>query len=472
MGPVGPDYEVLREMLVTLDRGAREPLRRQLEAAIRDAIRAGRLRTGVRLPSSRDLARGLGVSRGVVVDAYDALGAQGFLELRDRAVPLVAPHGDASMAAREEDAPISPSPRFDFTATTPDVSLFGRRAWLRALEQVVRVAPDAALDYGDPRGALEARRVLAGYLGRVRGVVATPAAVIMVQGFSQAIDIAFRVLAASGARRVGFEDPSLDDQWETARRAGLEPVPIPVDGAGIRVAELVAADPDAVVVTPAHQFPTGGVLAPERRRALLDWAAGRGRLVIEDDYDAEFRYDRAPVGTLQGLDPARVLYVGTASKTLAPSLRLGWTVVPRPLLDRFTEGKLYSDGGSPTLDQLALAHLFTTGAYEQEVRRARATYRRRRDALLAALGASMPECRVAGIAAGLHVLVRLPPGRGEAAVVAAAEARRLRLRALGDFRLAPDADSGAALVLGYARLPEPSIGPAVQELAAAVAEAG
>ncbi|MDP4506958.1 MocR-like pyridoxine biosynthesis transcription factor PdxR [Nonomuraea turcica] len=455
---------------MALDRDVRTPLRRQLEIAIRDAIRTGRLRPGVRLPSSRDLARGLGVSRGVVVDAYDALGAQGFLVLRDRAVPLVAPSGGMPAVAREVEEPVVPSCIFDFTATTPDVSLFGRRAWLRAFEQALRAAPDADLDYGDPRGALDARRVLADYLGRVRGVVASPAAITVVQGFSQAIDIGFRLLAASGARRVGFEDPSLDEQWETARRAGLQPVPIPVDMDGIRVDELRAIDPDAVVVTPAHQFPTGSVLAPARRRALLDWAADRGALVIEDDYDAEFRYDRTPVGTLQGLDPAHVLYVGTVSKTLAPSLRLGWTVVPPRLRDRFVEGKLYADGGSPTLDQLALAHLFTSGAYEQEVRRARAVYRKRRDTLLDALGSSLPECRVVGIAAGLHVLLRLPPGSDEAAVVAAAEGRRLRVRALGDFRLG-DASFDAALVLGYARLSQPAIAPAVRELAAAVSAA-
>lgn len=455
-------------MLLALDRDADEPLRRQLEVGIRDAIRTGRLRSGVRLPSSRDLARGLGVSRGVVVDAYDALGAQGFVELRDRAAPVVAPRRVAPSAVRDEDEPVITPPRFDFTATTPDVSLFGRRVWIRALEEVVRSAPDAALDYGDPRGPIETRRVLADYLGRVRGVVAAPSSVVTVQGFSQAIDIAFRVLAASGARRVGFENPSLDEQWETARRAGLEPVPVPVDRDGIRVEDLVVADPDAVVVTPAHQFPTGSVLAPARRRDLLAWAADRRALVIEDDYDAEFRYDRAPVGTLQGLHPAHVLYVGTVSKTLAPALRLGWAVVPPTLLDRFVEAKQYADGGSPTLDQLALAHLFTTGAYEREVRRARVTYRRRRDALLAAVGASLPKCRVTGIAAGLHVLVRLPPGTDETAVVAAAADRHLRLRGLGDFWLAADGRPDPALVLGYARLSESTIAPAVQELAAAV----
>ncbi|WP_272473011.1 PLP-dependent aminotransferase family protein [Baekduia alba] len=446
-------------------------MRRQLETVLREAMRAGSLAAGARLPSSRDLARQLGVSRGVVVDAYGALGAQGFLRLRERAAPTVASRPDSPAGQHaDEQPPIAPPPRFDFAATTPDVSLLDRRAWIRALERSLRDAPDAALDYGDPRGDLGLRRCLVDYLGRVRGVVATPSQVVVVQGFSQAIDLAFRVLAAAGARRVAFEDPSHDEQWVAARRAGLEPVPVPVDGDGIRIEPLAALAPDAVVVTPAHQFPTGAVLESSRRRALLAWAARSDALVIEDDYDSEFRYDRAPVGTLQGLDPSHVLYVGTVSKTLAPALRLGWSVVPAKLLDRFVEAKRYADSGSPALEQLALAHLIDSGAYERAVQRARIAYRRRRDALLAALEESLPDCEVEGIAAGLHVLLRLPAGVGAPEIAAAAEARRLHVRQVADFSLTEQTASQSALVLGYGRLPEPAIAPAVRELAAAVAD--
>nr|WP_246852448.1 PLP-dependent aminotransferase family protein [Patulibacter sp. SYSU D01012] len=456
-------------MLVALDRAAGVPLRRQLETHLRAGVRDGRLRAGTRLPSSRDLARQLGVSRGVVVDAYAALGAQGFLVLRPRAAPVVAAVAPAAPAdedaSEDEDRP----PRHDFTATAPDVALFDRAAWARALARVLREAPDAALDYGDPLGTPAARAALAGHLGRVRGVVADPAAVAIVQGYTQAVDVAFRALADRGARVVAFESPSHDEQWRVARRAGLRPVTVPVDADGLRVDALAATDADAVVVTPAHQFPTGVVLAPERRRALLAWAAERGATIVEDDYDAEFRYDRAPVGTLQGLDPERVLYVGTASKTLAPALRTGWAVVPATLRPAFAAGKNDADGGSPALEQLALAELLRGGAYERGVLRARARYRARRDALVAALRAELPACGIAGVAAGLHLVLRLPAGADEAAAAAACAAARIRVRPLGDWALDGVRDPAPALVLGYGWLAEPAIPAAVRALAAALA---
>src|SRR5579884_4050948 len=457
------------EVLVELDRGGGPPLRRQLELGLRAAIRGGRLRAGARLPSSRELARQLGVSRGVVVDAYTALGAQGFLDIRPRSAPVVAARPRSPAAASPRAAPASaPAPRYDFIATTPDVSLFPRTAWARAVRHVLTSAPDAALDYGEPQGAPALCRALSEYLGRVRGVLAGLEEIVIVQGLSQAIDLASRVLARRGARRLAFEDPSHHEQWETARLAGLEPVPVPVDGAGLLVERLGGSGAAAVVVTPAHQFPTGAVLEAARRRALLDWAAAAGALVIEDDYDSEFRYDRSPVGTLQGVDPHRVLYIGTASKTLAPALRLGWMAVPQALLADVVQAKLMADAGSPTIDQLALARLFASGAYERAVHHARASYRRRRDALLHALREELPDCRTDGIAAGLHVLLRLPPGIGERAVLAAASARHVRVRALGELRLDPQAPGDAGLLLGYGRLPEAAIAPAVGALAAAV----
>lgn len=454
---------------MALERDGAEPLRRQLEAALRAAIRDGRLRGGARLPSSRDLARQLGVSRGVVVDAYAALGAQGFLVLRPRVAPTVASVPAPRPAAPDAGAALDPPPRHDFTATAPDVALFDRRAWSRAVDRVLRQTPDASLDYGDPLGASAARAALAEHLGRVRGVVAGPDAVAIVQGYTQAVDVTFRLLAERGARIVAFESPSHDEQWRVARRAGLRAVAVPVDGDGLRVDALAASGADAVVVTPAHQFPTGVVLAPERRRRLLAWAAERGATIVEDDYDAEFRYDRAPVGTLQGLDPERVLYVGTASKTLAPALRTGWAVVPAPLRAAFAAGKNDADGGSPALEQLALAELLRGGAYERGVLRARARYRARRDALVAALRAELPACGVAGVAAGLHLVLRLPAGTDEAAAARACAAARIRVRPLGDWALDGVRDAAPALVLGYARLPEPAIPGAVRALAGALA---
>ncbi len=453
-------------MLLTLDRQSRISLRHQLEIAIRDGIRGGRLAPGSRLPASRDLAKQLGVSRGVVVDAYAMLHAQGFLLIRERSAPVVAPYLSPPAAeAGELDPVVDPPPRFDFTATTPDVALFNRRGWGRALDHVLRTAPDAAFDYGDERGVYEVRRALTEYLGRVRAVVADPTRIVMLQGYSQAIDLVCRMLAARGAKSIAFESPSHDEQWVTARSAGLEPVAMPVDRDGLRVDQLTGVD--AVVVTPAHQFPTGGVLSAERRRRLLVWAAEHEALVIEDDYDSEFRYDGAPVGALQGLDPAHVLHVGTLSKTLVPTLRLGWALVPAGYLDDFSQAKLQADAGSPAIEQLAFARLLETGNYEREVQRMRNEYRSRRDSLLRELETALPDCRVLGIAAGLHVLVELPAGCEEQQVAAAAKARRVSVRALRDFKLQPD-ERPPSLVLGYGRLTEPAIPAAIGELAAAV----
>src|SRR5829696_6233329 len=286
------------DLLVALDPARSEPLRRQLAGELREAIRAGRLRSGVRLPASRALAAQLGVSRGVVTDAYEQLTAEGWLTARRGAGTVVA----AAPAA--EPAPAEPprraAVRFDFTPTTPDVSLFPRRQWARAVVRAAADAPDAELDYGSGFGSRALREALAAYLGRVRGTAAEPGQIVVCAGYGQAVRLIFSVLAGRGARRVALENPSLSDHWDAAARAGIEPVPVALDGEGLRVDVLDAADADAVVVTPSHQFPTGAVMGPERRHALLAWAHERERLIVEDDYD------RRPLAALQGLDPARV----------------------------------------------------------------------------------------------------------------------------------------------------------------------
>ena len=288
--------------------------------------------------------------------------------------------------------------------------------------------PDAALDYGDPQGDPELRAELAAYLVRVRGVVATPAELAVTSGYTQGLWLTCRALKARGATTVAVEDPSLDDSWGTIRSAGLEVVGLPVDEHGIRLDALKA---DAVLVTPAHQFPTGAVLAPERRRALLAW----GGIVLEDDYDSEYRYDRAPVGTLQRLAPDRVVYLGTASKTLAPALRLGWLVAPRELAEAIGRERWAVDSGGAAIGARAYARLLASGEVDRHLRRTRRDYRERRDRLVAALEQRLPECRVTGVAAGLHLLLRLPHGTDEAAVVAALAERRIRIRGLAGYRL-------------------------------------
>jgi GntR family transcriptional regulator/MocR family aminotransferase len=438
-----------------------ETLRNALARTLREAILTGALREGVRLPSSRRLAAQLGVSRGVASDAYGQLEAQGFLITNPRAAPRVAPILSAPPLAEHAAEPTLRQPRYDLTPTTPDVTLFPRRQWLTASQHVLRTAADAAFDYREPRGERLLRQTLAEHLGRTRGVIAEPAQIIVVQGTAQGVDLLLRVVAARGASRIAVEDPSHSRQHERIRTLGFELVAQPVDEQGIRVRGL---DADAVLVTPAHQFPTGAVLSGVRRRELLSWARERGSLIAEDDYDAEFRYDREPVRALQGLDPERVVQLGTVSKTLAPALRLGWLVLPGHLVEEAERFKRLLDDFSPTLDQLVLARLINSGEYHRHVRRARAVYRDRRDRLQAAFVARLPELVVEGIAAGMHMLLRLPDGVDDAAVAEQARQAGIRVPALSSFRLGANHKPGA-LVIGYGRLHAQAIDRAVRELA-------
>ena len=444
---------------LTLHKGPGETLRAALERTLREAIRDGALREGVRLPSSRALAQALEVSRGVVSDAYGQLEAQGFLVTRPRAAPVVA-GVQRSEAPRREPDPPARAPRYDLMPTTPDVTLFPLRRWLAAAQQVARRASSATLDYREPRGERVLREALADHLGRTRGVIADPEQIVVVQGTAQGVYLLLRVLFARGASRVAVEDPSHTTQHERIRSFGFELVAQPVDDGGMVVAGL---DADAVLVTPAHQFPVGSVLSGERRRELLAWSRETGGLIVEDDYDAEFRYDREPVRALQGLAPQQVVQLGTVSKTLAPALRLGWLVAPPELADDAARGKRLLDDFSPALDQLTLAELLTRGDYHRHVRRARATYKKRRDRLLSALGKHLPELKVDGVAAGVHVLLRLPPGVGDRPIADAASKEGIAVPPLSAFRIRPSDHGG--LVVGYGRLHESAVGPATRALA-------
>jgi GntR family transcriptional regulator / MocR family aminotransferase len=444
---------------LTLNRRSGETLRAALERTLRDAIRSGALREGVRLPSSRVLAQSLGVSRGVVRDAYEQLEGQGFLVTRPRAAPVVAAVPRPT-TPRPEPEPAAPAPRYDLTPTTPDVTLFPLNRWLATTQQVARRASVTTLDYGDTRGERTLRAALADHLGRTRGVIAEPDQIIVVQGTAQAVDLLLRVLLRRGASRVAVEDPSHTTNHERVREFGLDLVGQPVDGHGMVVAGL---DADAVLVTPAHQFPTGSVLSGDRRRQLLAWSRASGGLIVEDDYDAEFRYDRAPARALQGLAPEQVVQLGTVSKTLVPALRLGWIVAPLELVDELERTKLLVDIFSPTLDQLALAEFLSRGHYDRHVRRARTFYRRRRDRLLSALARHLPELPIEGVAAGMHLLLALPPGVSDSAIAEEARRAGIAVTPLSAFQLAPSAAAG--LVIGYGRLHESAIESATDALA-------
>jgi GntR family transcriptional regulator/MocR family aminotransferase len=339
------------ELLLAVDRTSPEPVHRQLGCGLREAIRSGRLDGGVAVPSSRDLARQLAVSRGVVVEAYEQLVAEGYLVSRPGGATRVA--AGLGVAGRRSMDLEPAVPEFDFRPGRPDVAEFPRATWVRALRRALESAPANRLGYLGSQGVPELRLALAAYLNRVRGTAADPADVVVTSGFAQALGMLAATLAARGARRFGMEDPFGPEYRAIVTRAGLEVVPVEVDGDGMRVERLDAARVDAVLVTAAHQYPVGGVLPPDRRAALLEWARRGGRLVVEDDYDAEFRYDRDPVGALQGLAPDHVVYAGSASKTLAPGVRLGWLIAPPALASAIGETKEAADQGSQAMDQLA-----------------------------------------------------------------------------------------------------------------------
>jgi len=444
--------------------GVQRPARAQLEGTLRDAVRDGRLAPGDRLPSSRALAADLGVARGVVVEAYTQLVAEGWLDARQGSGTRVAAPGpprrrDSQDRALADGArpPIGPAPpRYDFMPGRPDLSAFPRSAWVGALRRVLATLPAARLGYTEPGGDPALRAALAAYLGRVRGVSADPELVVVTSGYGQALALLSRVLRDRGVTSIAFEDPLNPDPVRVAAHAGLRTVGVPVDAAGIDVGALAASPAGAVVVTSAHQFPTGVVLAPERRAALLAWAArvpGRGGVILEDDYDAEYRYDREPVGAMQALDPDLVAYAGSASKTLAPGLRLGWLVAPRRLRDAVVEAKQLADHGSSVLDQLVLAELLGSGAYDRHLRRTRRAYRARRDLLVGTLAVRAPGIRVRGVAAGLHVVIELPEGSDEQAVAAAARERGVGVYPLGRYRTGSAAVFPPALVAGYGAMP-------------------
>ena len=472
-------------LLVRLDRSASQPLRAQLEATLREAIRGGRLRAGERLPSSRELARALGVSRGMVQECYGQLLAEGYLTSRTGSATRVASlsgrqAGDQPAAgpALVSAAPRPPGRRppeppliADFQPAVPDLSSFPRADWAWAVKQACTQATSADLGYGDPRGSSVLREVLAGYLRRVRAAAVSPAQMIISTGFAQGINLVLRALARQGGVTcVAFEDPGYgsaqaDETVRAVLAMGIGVTYVPVDDQGLVVRELAASGAQAVVVTPAHQSPTGVVLSPERRHALTDWARRGGGYVVEDDYDSEFRYDKEPVGALQGLAPDQIFLLGTASKALAPAVRLGWVHAPSELASAVAAEKEMSDRGSCTLDQLALATLLVTGRYDRHLRRMRTVYAARRTALTGAFARHAPRVQLTGLAAGFQAVAPLPPGADETAVIAAARERRVGLHGIGDYRGNPDPTAPSALVMGFGNVRERAIEPAIAAVA-------
>jgi GntR family transcriptional regulator / MocR family aminotransferase len=436
-----------------------------LEAALRNAVRDGRLAPATRLPSSRALAADLGVARNTVAEVYSQLVAEGWLTARTGSGTSVAERrADAHPGPDHVSRPETAVLRYDLRAGVPDLSAFPRQAWLVTARRALAAAPDQLLDYPDPRGILPLREVLAGYLARARGVVAEPGHIVICAGFAHGLAVICRALHSGGARTLAVEAYGHQAHRDIAQAQGLRLRPLPVDGSGADLGGAGRAD--AVLLTPAHQFPLGVTLHPGRRRQAARW----GGVVIEDDYDGEFRYDRQPVGALQALAPDRVVYAGTASKSLAPSLRLGWLVVPPRLLDAVTAQLA---AGPSALDQLTLAEFIASGGYDRQVRRARLAYRRRRDRLVAALGRQGRH--VTGIAAGLHAVLELPGTDSERLVIDRAAGHGLALGGLESYRAKgadPAGDDRAGLVIGYGRPPEHAYTTALARLCAIVSQDG
>ncbi|MFF9159139.1 PLP-dependent aminotransferase family protein [Streptomyces longwoodensis] len=449
---------------------------------LRSAIADGRLPVGTRLPASRVLAEELRVTRGVVTEAYRRLSESGQIAGRGRGgtvvvaaparpVPPATAVGDAGEVGRSEaegatggDAFFTASPhrdglvdalrglpcRIDLSPGVPDLAAFPRTAWLRAERAVLAAATPADFGYGSPQGAPALRRAVVGWLARNRGIRADPDEVVVVAGVAQALGLLAQLLRADGVDRVAVEDPGSLGARQQLEYGGLTTVPVPVDAGGLDVDALRAGGARAVLMTPAHQFPTGVVLDGERRRELLRWAAGGG-VVIEDDYDAEHRYDRPPVPALRSLLPDAVCYAGSVSKLLAPALRVGWLLVPPHLRDALVTAKRYADLGNGVLTQLVLARLMDSGELERHLRHVRRRHRRRRDVMLRAVEAHLPGARVHGAAAGLHLMVTFADGPGsrvpDTALAAAALARGVKAHPLSWHRLTP---GPPGLVLGYA----------------------
>ncbi|WP_405505204.1 PLP-dependent aminotransferase family protein [Streptomyces purpurascens] len=441
--------------------------RTALIRALREAVRDGRLAPGTRLPPYRSLAADLGVARNTVADAYAELVAEGWLTARQGSGTRVAERAEPLRpAARvpKKAPPRARGPRHNLLQGTPDISAFPRAAWLASYRRALQQAPNEVFGPGDPAGRAELREALTEYLARARGVRTEPGRIVICSGFAHAL----RLLFGGGVLRgpLAVEAYGLGFHREVLAAAGVRTVPLPLDEHGAQVDRL--GRERAVLLTPAHQFPTGGPLHPARRAAVIDWARARGGLVLEDDYDGEFRYDRRPVGAVQGLDPERVIHIGSVSKSLSPAVRLGWMVLPERYVEDVLAVKGEREAWASVLDQLSLADFVVSGSYDRHVRRMRQRYRSRRDRLVAALAEHAPQVEVTGVAAGLHAVLRLPPGT-EASAVKAAAWQGIALDGLGAFRH-PDTDMAVSdgLVVGYATPSEHAYGPALEALCGAL----
>jgi GntR family transcriptional regulator / MocR family aminotransferase len=457
------------DLFLELDMAACPPRERRatLEARLREAIASGRLGPGTVLPSSRVLAEELGLSRGTVVDAYSELVAQGCLRARAGGETAVAGQPRAADSAAGGGVEFPP---VDLRSGAADLAVFPSGQWAAALQSALAATPGVWLDYPPREGVEELRSVLVGYLARSRGVLGSVDRVVMCCGLSHGLALLTDALCAAGRPRIAMEDPCLPRHRVIVAARGADIVPIPVDDDGIRVDAIVAADPDAVLLTPAHQYPMGVTLSVERREQLVAWARRRRRLLVEDDYDAEFRYERSPLGALQALAPDRVVYAGTLSKTLVPGLRLAWLVLPDWFVTPVVGAKWATGAENSVLEQLAFAELIRSQRYDRHLRRMRGVFRHRRDRFLAALETAVPHLRVTTITAGLHFLVQLPEGGPDESHVLQ-RARQLGVALYGLGRCWHGEPRSQGLIVGFGRPPEHAVDDAIRSLALVLQQA-
>ncbi len=457
------------DLMIALDRTC-GPLALQIQEQLRVAIREGRLVAGERLPSTRRLADHLGVSRGTVVEVYEQLVAEGYVDSAVGSGTRVARIPGAQRLDRTEGtrpAAPRPKPEIDFEYGIPDLGSVPLRDWVWAVGEATRTLPTARLGDEEPAGSRHLRQVVTAYHRRVRAGCATADDAVVVGGFRQGLAFTLATLARSGIKVLALEDPGPREHDVIARRAGLAVVPIPVDAEGLNVAALRATQARAVLVTPAHQCPTGVALSPSRRRELVSWANEVDGVILEDDYDAEFRYDRQAVGSLQGLDPERVFALGSVSKTIAPTIRIGWVLAPPRYVEALTEAKHLSSRGAPGLDQEALALLVESGRFDRHLRRVRDLYRARRDALAEQVAADFGPDRLQGLAAGCHTVLLLPSDVDEDSVVEAALSLGVRVTGLGHYRLT-HTPADPALLLAFGNLSTHQLVRGVHAIAEAV----
>jgi GntR family transcriptional regulator/MocR family aminotransferase len=466
---MSPRQFQVRELFVALDRGKATPLARQLEEQLREAVQTGRLAAGQELPSTRMLADELGISRGVVVRAYAQLAAEGYLNVRQGSSHQVSAVRTPQLA---DPPPCDPEKarrfRYDLRPERPDVTQFPRRQWQRSLRQALLTATDAEVGYSCQRGLWPLREELARYLARARGLAVTADRVVITAGSMHALTLLAGVLHRRGERTIAFENPSHRILHSVARHIGLDPVGIPVDHDGLVVDALYGSGVPAVVVSPAHQFPTGVSYTTARRTELLRWAEDCNGLILEDDYNAATRYDHAPNAALQGLAPEHVAYLGSTSETLAPGLRLGWIVLPAHLVEDVASEVGHTMLHLAALEQLALADFLRRAEFDRHLLRMRSLYRRRRDLLVSCLQRDLPEHTLSGTAAGLHVVLELPSATEEAEARERVDQEGIAVQTMSEHAL-PGYEGVRGLLIGYGAVHEQALERAAGELALAVA---